>query len=348
VRLRRAAVGGWPIAAAVAVAAVMLYAVRDALLPFVFAIAIAFVVEPLVVGLQKRIACRRWVAAVAVYLLVAGILVAVAGSVAVILASDAVGLAQQGAAVATELLSRLLGPDGIAVFGRVYTPRQLVADAEAAIRNALGLGAVTRLTGIGVAALFGLFLLLVLTLYVMVSGPTLAAGAIWLIPPERRRAVERLVPRIVPVLRRYLSGICAVVAYTALMGWIGFGLVFHLPHAPLLALVVGLLELVPVIGPVAAATLAGVAVFAQGGGISWFAGAIAFIIALRLSIDNLVGPLVLGRAARVHPVVVIFAFACGAMLFGAIGLLLAVPAAVVLKTALQHYYAEPIVELDAG
>ena len=63
-------------------------------------------------------------------------------------------------------------------------------------------------------------LLLVLILYIMVSGPTLAAGAIWLIPPERRRAVERLLPRIIPVLRRYLVGICGVVAYTAVVGWI--------------------------------------------------------------------------------------------------------------------------------
>ena len=63
------------------------------------------------------------------------------------------------------------------------------------------------------------------------------------------------------------------------------------------------------IGPVVAATLAGVSALAQGGVIPWLPGAIAFISALRLSIDNLIGPLVLGQAAQVHPVVVIFAFA---------------------------------------
>lgn len=54
-----------------------------------------------------------------------------------------------------------------------------------------------------------------------------------------------------------------------------------------------------VIGPVVAATLAGVSAFAQDGGIVWLAGAIAFITAPRLSIDNRIGPLVLGQAARV-------------------------------------------------
>lgn len=37
-------------------------------------------------------------------------------------------------------------------------------------------------------------------------------------------------------------------------------------------------------------------------------GLIAFIVALRLSIDQVLGPLVLGQAAYVHPIVVIFAF----------------------------------------
>jgi predicted PurR-regulated permease PerM len=56
----------------------------------------------------------------------------------------------------------------------------------------------------------------------------------------------------------------------------------------------------------------------------------------------LVGPLVLGHAARLHPVVVIAGFIYGAMLFGVVGLLLAVPAAMCIKIALEHYYAEPI------
>lgn len=322
--------------------AVLLYIIRYALLPFVFAIAVAFVVEPLVVGLQKRLSLPRWVAALAVYLFVAATILAMVAGIALVLASDATAFAHQGAQIATELLSRIIGPGGITFFGQSETPQQIIATAEAALRHALGFGVVARAAGIGAAAILGLFLLLVLTLYIMISGPTLTAGAIWLIPPERRPAVERLLPRIIPVLRRYLVGICIVVVYTAAVGWVGFGLVFHLPHAPLLAVVVGLLEVIPVIGPAIAATLAGIAAFAQSGGMAWFIGAIGFIIALRLSIDNLVGPLVLGEAARVHPVVVMFAFICGAMLFGAIGLLLAVPSAVVIKTALQHYYAEPI------
>jgi predicted PurR-regulated permease PerM len=80
----------------------------------------------------------------------------------------------------------------------------------------------------------------------------------------------------------------------------------------------------PVVGPISAALLMG------------------FVLALRLSIDNIIGPIVLGHAARLHPVVVIAGFVGGAMLFGIVGLLLAVPMAVCIKIALEHYYAEPI------
>jgi len=66
-----------------------------------------------------------------------------------------------------------------------------------------------------------------------------------------------------------------------------------------------------------------------------------------VSIDNLIGPVVLGEAALIHPVVVIISFVCGAILFGVVGLLIAVPVVVCIKTTLEHYYAEPIADGDA-
>jgi predicted PurR-regulated permease PerM len=57
---------------------------------------------------------------------------------------------------------------------------------------------------------------------------------------------------------------------------------------------------------------------------------------------------VLGQAARIHPVVVIISFVCGVMLFGIVGLLIAVPVAVCIKTTLEHCYAEPVDDADRG
>src|SRR5204862_3927166 len=101
-----------------------------------------------------------------------------------------------------------------------------------------------------VSALSGLLLTVVLPPYFMISGPRLAAGAIWLIPPERRQSVLVLLPKIVPALRRYLVGVVLVVAYTWAVAWIGFGPVFRLPNAVLLALAVGALEMMPVMAAI--------------------------------------------------------------------------------------------------
>ncbi len=210
-----------------------------------------------------------------------------------------------------------------------------------ALKGVVGLSAVGQAVGLAASVIFGAFLTLVLMPYFMISGPRLAGGTIWLLPPEHRRSVEDLLPKIVPILRRYLVGLAIVVSYTSTVAWIGFGPVFHLPDAVLLAFTVGVLELIPVIGPFASGALVGVIAIQQSGIVT--AGLlIGFAIALRLSIDNLVGPLVLGEAARIHPVVVIISFVCGAILFGVVGLLIAVPVAVCIKITLEHYYAEPV------
>lgn len=345
-RETRSPASGWAIAAVLAVIAVVVYIIRYALLPFVFAIAIAFVIEPLVVRLQRSTGGKRWVSAVLIYLVLLAVILGVTYWVGFTAVSDLMGFAKTAPGTVRHLISEVAGQQ-VAVFGQTYTPDQIVHDAGHALSGALGLGIVAKAAGVGFAAIFGGFLMLVLIAYLMVSGPTLARGAIWLIPPERRHSVEQLLPKIIPALRRYLVGLVVVVLYTATVGWIGFGPIFHLPHAVLLALAVGVLELIPVVGPFASGALVALTAL-QEHSLTAIATLVAFAIALRLSIDNLVGPLVLGKAGRIHPVVVIFCFVSGAMLFGVIGLLLAVPTAVCLRITLQHYYAEPIREPDPG
>ncbi|HTV44741.1 MAG TPA: AI-2E family transporter [Stellaceae bacterium] len=328
-----------------AVLAVLLYEIRIALLPFIFAVAVAFVLDPLIRRLQRALAIPRWPVAATLYLLVLALLggtgywlgPAVAGSVMHVL-----GAAPQ---ILRHFLAELIGGSGIMLLGQVYTPAALVQALGGAVQGFVGLTAAEHVAGLATSLIFGTFLTLVLMPYFMISAPRLAAGTIWLLPPEHRRSVEDLLPKILPILRRYLIGLAIVVTYTTTVAWIGFGPLFHLPQPQLLAITVGLLELVPVIGPVASATLVGIIAIQQSGIVA-AALLFGFAIALRLSIDNIVGPVVLGEAARIHPVVVIISFVCGAILFGVVGLLIAVPVAVCIKVTLTHYYSEPVRRSD--
>ena len=71
---RRSFVGGWAIAAVLAVIAILLYQIRIALLPFVFAVAVAFVLDPLISALQQRLGSPRWPIAAVLYIMIFAIL----------------------------------------------------------------------------------------------------------------------------------------------------------------------------------------------------------------------------------------------------------------------------------
>jgi predicted PurR-regulated permease PerM len=342
-RRHRSFVSGWAIAAVLVVLAVLLYEIRIALLPFVFAIAVAFVLEPVIQTVQRRLRSPRWPVAAALYLLLLVLLAAAGYWVGTSAVPAMMHIVARAPGILRHFLGEILGNQGITIFGQTYTADKVVAALGEIMAGMAGVSAVERAVGLALSVIFGTFLTLVLMPYFMISAPRLAAGTIWLLPPERRRPVQDLLPKIIPVLRRYLVGVAIVVTYTAVVAWIGFGPIFHLSHAVLLAITVGILELIPVIGPFLSATIVGV-IAIQERGIVEAALLFGFAIALRLSIDNLVGPIVLGEAARIHPVIIIISFVCGAILFGVVGLLIAVPVAVCIKITLQHYYAEPVAD----
>ena len=260
----RSRVGGWPIAAALAVVAIILYLIRYALLPFVFAIAIAFVTDPLIRAGQRRLRLPRWVVGALVYVVLVLLLAATLYAIGANAAHDLTQIAERGPATLHKFIEDIVGPNGIAWFGKTYRADDVMQALSASSREARRgerLGAARSAWDQRAVRL--VFLTLVLTPYFMISGPRLAAGAIWLIPPERRKSVTDLLPKIIPALRRYLLGIFLVVVYTSLIAWIGFGPVFALPGAVLLAVTVGILEIMPVVGPISAAILVGIVALQQ-------------------------------------------------------------------------------------
>ena len=124
--------------------------------------------------------------------------------------------------------------------------------------------------------------------------------------------------------------------------YVGLGLFLGIPHAFLLALLTGFLEMIPVIGPGASALIAGLVALHYATGIGPIIAYALYATALRISIDQLFGPLALGTAARLHPVLVIFCFLAGGVLFGMVGVIMAVPVALAVKVTLMLLYDEPV------
>jgi len=172
------------------------------------------------------------------------------------------------------------------------------------------------LAGWSFAAVFGTFLTLVLLFFFLQDGPRLTRGALGLLPPKHRPVAEFVWSRLDPVLKSYFIGVIVVVIYAMAAAYVGLGLLLGMRHALFLAVLTGLLEMFPVIGPASAAVLAGLVALRQAESFEAIIAYAIYATVLRLSIDQLLGPLVLGHAARLHPAIIIFRFLSGGLLFG--------------------------------
>ena len=100
-----------------------------------------------------------------------------------------------------------------------------------------------------------------------------------------------------------------------------------------------MLEIVPLVGPLIAATLAGTVAYASRGTDTTIVVLVAYLVVRQIE-DQVVMPLVIGRAVHLHPVVTIFAVLVGLSAWGVLGGLLAVPVAAALNVTLHELYPE--------
>ena len=318
--------------------AVALHVLAWVLLPFVLAAILAFVCEPVVRGLT-RTGMPRWLCGVCVWLVLFAIGAAIAVGVGVSAVGEVSRLARQGPDLVQNMLVQVLGRNGVQVFGIHLTPDKLAHELKASVGAGLKLDSAARLASVAVAAGVGAVLFAALSFYMMLSGPKIARGALWLVPPTQRSAVKQLLPQMLTVLRRFYTGVLVIVVFTAIAAWLGYGLLLHVPDAPVLAVALGVLETVPAIGPMVSAIIVGV-VALQFHNPGQMALMIGYAIGLRVVIDDVVAPPVLGRSVTVPPVVVMIAYALGAVLFGVTGLLLSVPAAACARIWLEAGYGD--------
>lgn len=317
-----------------------LYMVRQVLLPFVVAGILAFVCEPLVRLIVRRCRAPRALAAIVVFLALAGLATVFVLVAAAPLLRWLTGTLANLPAIIQTLVSRVMAGRTLAVMGQNLDAKAVAAKLFAAIGQLLQPNRLLPIAALGFGGVFAAVLGWVLLFYFLLNGPQLGLGLLSLIPPPHRPLTQRIWARLTPVLRRYFIGIGIIVLYAACASYLGLGVALHLHDAIPLAITTGVLEMVPVAGPLASAVIGGLAAVEQATGIGGILGYALYVGALRISIDEIFGPLVLGRAARLHPTVVIFCFLSGALLFGVVGVVLAAPAALTIKIVLSTIYAE--------
>ena len=136
---------------------------------------------------------------------------------------------------------------------------------------------------------------------------------------------------------KWLRGQVFLIFLVAAVTYLVLGPVLHLPYALAIAVITGVLEIIPLVGPLAATVVAGTDAFARGGP-SLAAIVVVFYFVLRQIEDQVVMPVVIGRAVHLHPVVTIFAVLVGLHVYGVLGGLLGVPVAAALNVVYRELY----------
>lgn len=191
--------------------------------------------------------------------------------------------------------------------------------------------------GIGLAVVSAVangFILLILTLYILASLPAMKSALYRFAPASRRPRVQELGDRIIRNIGAYVSGAflvatCAGITSAIFLLVVGLG-----EYAIALALVVALLDLIPMIG----ATIGAVVVSAIAFATDPWTGlvTVGFYVVYQQVENYLIYPRVMSRAVDISGALIVIAALVGATLLGVVGALLAIPTAAALQLLAQE------------
>jgi predicted PurR-regulated permease PerM len=319
---------------AIALTGWLLYLLAPVLTPFIAAALLAYIGDPLADRLQ-RLKFPRTIAVVSVFiltfvalgLLILLVLPLIQNQVAALL--DALpGIVVQVEQVWLPRVTEFIGIDpaediGLGAFLSRYSDM-------AGSWGASVLMSISRSGGALAAAVISLFLIPILTFYLLRDWDTILCRLSALVPTKQRETVISLARETDEVLGAFLRGQIMVMISLAIIYSAGLSLV-GIKFAVAIGVVAGLVSFVPYLGFVFGIGLAGLTVALEPEPWLQLLGVVAtFSIAQMIEGS--------------HPVLVIFSIAAGGQLFGFFGILLALPAAAVLSVLVRFAYKQYLTE----
>jgi predicted PurR-regulated permease PerM len=221
-------------------------------------------------------------------------------------------------------------PDLSAQLGEVLR-RQLQEGASSVVT---ALRTVQGFLSAVVGGIFRFFIMLMISAYILISSDAIHAFFRALVLPERRALYDALLRRMDRGLSGVVRGQLVICLVNGVLSGIGFYLL-GLPYWPLLTLIATILSIIPIFGAILSSVPAVVVGLQEGLDIALLT--LAWIIGIHQIEANLLNPKIMGDAAKVHPVLVVFALIAGEHFFGILGALLAVPALSIAQSLFLHF-----------
>lgn len=296
------------------------------------ALFLALGVDPLVSWLEKH----GWKRAIAILVVLVGLLAVVAGFVLAIIpviADQVSNLIEQ----APDLIDQLFTQNGLETWWNDTIPWLSYSDVQQNVIDFVNenLGAITGgvlTTVIGIASgAFGAVIVLILMLYFVASLGSIKRGLYQLVPATKREKFIDIAEQIMDSVGRYvvgqvsmglINGILSII-FLSVLGWI---LGDPIEYAALLAFLAFLFSLIPLVGTITGSIIITLAVLAFDGWPAVLIVGIWYLVYMQVE-AYVISPNVMNRAVKVPGVVVVVAALAGGTLLGILGALVAIPVA---------------------
>jgi predicted PurR-regulated permease PerM len=203
--------------------------------------------------------------------------------------------------------------------------------------EAIGRTVFSALAGVA-GGIFGLLTILIITFYLLVEAGTLRRFLLQLFPVRNRARVDVVSRSITEKVSAWLGGqllLAGIIGSTSAIGlWL-----LGIPFFYVLALISGIGEMIPIVGPILAAVPA-IAV-ASTVSVKKVLLVIVFFVIQQQIENHVLVPKVMERQVGVSPVTVIVALLIGGNLLGIPGAILAVPTAAILQVLFTEWMRQP-------
>lgn len=185
-------------------------------------------------------------------------------------------------------------------------------------------------------AVFIAFIIPFLAFYILKDFDVFERTVITYVPKSHRKNTVRLMKDIDHALGSYIRGqflVCLIVGILAYAGYLFIGM----PYALLLASIVAITNVIPYLGPFFGAAPA----LLMASTVSLKMMILVAIVntACQILEGNVISPQVVGRTLHLHPLLIIFALLVGGEVAGIVGMILAVPIFAACKVIVQHMFA---------
>lgn len=313
------------------------YLLRTPLAWIVIAAFLAVAVSGPVELLSRRM--KRGFAIAIVYLGVVMIPVALGALLIPPVITQAAGLVASAPAYAKDVSDFVAGSDTLQRLEQQYDITGTLESEAAKLPSKIGDAAsVVQSVGAGVVgSVFAAVTILVLSVFMVGGGPRWRRAFLERQPPERAERLRRGLDSVRAAVGNYVGGALLQATVAGVTTFVVLS-ILGVPAAGTLAVVVALLDLIPLVGATLGAILVGiVTLFANfpTATIIWTIWAIAY----QQIENNVIQPQIQRRAVRLEPFVVLVAVLFGSALFGVIGAILAIPLAASLQITGRELWA---------